>query len=240
MRFVTNTPGRVVLIPERIDGKRVECLMTDFEPLVYDAICDILQDGARCAEIGSFRGGSACVFSHGMKRRGKNFVLACHDVFENFVVDGETHDIEKEFDEAIAEWGYETNVHKVKGDSKNTHNIHADNSLDYVFIDGDHSYEGALADIKNFSRALKPGGWLLVQDSQTEVLDAITDIFGDTVRLKLDPPVAHYLTVFNSDAGSLERLSGHVNSVLKKFENVEIRNVPTDFGPVAVVSHLSL
>jgi len=37
-------------------------------------------------------------------------------------------------------------------------------SLDFVFIDGDHSYEGAHGDISAWAAKVKPGGWLCGHD----------------------------------------------------------------------------
>lgn len=39
-----------------------------------------------------------------------------------------------------------------------------DESLDFVFIDADHSYEGCMADILAWKRKVKPGGWLCGHD----------------------------------------------------------------------------
>jgi predicted O-methyltransferase YrrM len=48
--------------------------------------------------------------------------------------------------------------------SFDTLGIHDDDSLDLIFIDGDHTYEGALADITIAWRKLRPGGWMLGHD----------------------------------------------------------------------------
>ena len=39
-----------------------------------------------------------------------------------------------------------------------------DASLDFVFIDGDHSYEGCKRDIMAWMPKVKPGGWLMGHD----------------------------------------------------------------------------
>ena len=39
-----------------------------------------------------------------------------------------------------------------------------DKSLDFVFIDGDHSYEGVRRDIRAWMPKVKPGGWLMGHD----------------------------------------------------------------------------
>ena len=66
----------------------------------------------------------------------------------------------------------------MKGDSKKTCEVHRDGSLDYVFVDGDHSYEGALADIRNFLPKLKKGGWMFIQDGTDGVKQAVEDAIG--------------------------------------------------------------
>ena len=42
----------------------------------------------------------------------------------------------------------------------------ANHSLDFVFIDADHSYDGCRADIYDWRRKIKPGGWLCGHDYQ--------------------------------------------------------------------------
>lgn len=39
-----------------------------------------------------------------------------------------------------------------------------DGSLDFVFIDGDHSYDGCKRDIEAWLSKVKPGGWLMGHD----------------------------------------------------------------------------
>lgn len=38
------------------------------------------------------------------------------------------------------------------------------NSIDLIFIDGDHTYEGCKADLIAYQSKLKKGGWMLVHD----------------------------------------------------------------------------
>lgn len=39
-----------------------------------------------------------------------------------------------------------------------------DRSLDAVYLDGDHSYEGVAADLEHAARVVKPGGWVMGHD----------------------------------------------------------------------------
>ncbi|MEM9060792.1 MAG: class I SAM-dependent methyltransferase [Pseudomonadota bacterium] len=43
----------------------------------------------------------------------------------------------------------------------------AADSLDFVYVDGDHAYDGVKADLEISVLRLKPGGWLCVDDHQT-------------------------------------------------------------------------
>lgn len=52
----------------------------------------------------------------------------------------------------------------LKMDTDDAARIVEDNSLDFVFIDADHSTEGVLNDIKNWLPKLKDTGWLLGDD----------------------------------------------------------------------------
>ena len=189
--------------------------MTKYEPLCYDVVCDFLPDGARAVEIGCFKGGSACILCNGMRRRGKHVSITCHDLFEPFCVNGKVHDIEQIFDENTISW--KTPVTKAKGDSKATYDIHPDGSLDYVFIDGDHSYEGALADIRNFLPKLKKGGWMFIQDGIDGVKQAVEDAIGDSrLKIVIDPPVGHYVNIIGPDDKLMEyckKLSNEVDRV---------------------------
>ena len=182
----------------------VECLMSPLEPLCYEVVSRFLEHGARAAEVGSYSGGSACILWHAMRRGGKDVVLACHDLFRPFEIDGERRDIEPIFDANTEAWG--VRALKVKGDSKVTHAIHQDGSLDYCFIDGDHSFEGALADIRNFLPKLKPGGWLVIQDCIGDVVRAAeaANLGGAGMHmLHIPPPYGHHVLVCHRDKAAL-------------------------------------
>jgi predicted O-methyltransferase YrrM len=56
--------------------------------------------------------------------------------------------------------------------------------LDFLFIDGDHSHEGVLADLKSFEPKLKPGGILAMHDFDYDtVRSALGEYLGER-RLK--------------------------------------------------------
>lgn len=65
-----------------------------------------------------------------------------------------------------------------------------DGSLDFVFLDADHSYEGLKADIAAWLPKVKPGGWLCGHDYKNHmdqfdfsgVDRAVDEAFGDLVE----------------------------------------------------------
>jgi|SaaInlV_100m_DNA_2_1039680.scaffolds.fasta_scaffold02887_6 predicted O-methyltransferase YrrM len=64
----------------------------------------------------------------------------------------------------------ESKIGLIKGNSKSKKVIaelcrHFDyESVDLLFIDGDHSYAGVKADFENYSKFVRPGGWIVLDD----------------------------------------------------------------------------
>lgn len=52
----------------------------------------------------------------------------------------------------------------IRGDSSESAKAFMDGTLDFVFVDADHSYEGCMKDILAWERKVKPGGWLCGHD----------------------------------------------------------------------------
>lgn len=214
------------------DGKpSVECLMMPLEPLVYDVLCGTLPSVSKAAEIGSFKGGSSCILTKGMERRGKTLDLYCHDLFAPFDIKGEIHDVGAMFETNTMGW--DVFPTKVKGDSKETHAFHEDGTLDYVFVDGDHSYEGAAADISNFAPKLRGDGWMIVQDSHGDVMRAVEDVLPkDFYSWVIRPPVAHFVTVANRDVEKLEAFVRDLVSVVERAMNLPAEDCSYDIADV--------
>jgi predicted O-methyltransferase YrrM len=88
-----------------------------------------------------------------------------------------------------------SNVKIIKGDSKKLFEDFEDEYFDWIYIDGDHSYEGVCSDLKNWFPKVKRGGVISGHDfdpdlswdvaSKFGVNRAINDFFGDTNEMYL-------------------------------------------------------
>lgn len=95
-------------------------------------------------ELGSAYGESALIFA-------KSFdSVHCVDVWAN-----STEEREKDFDKATSN---SKNIYKHKGDTMSALDLFEDNSLDFVYIDANHSYPYVFGDINMWRKKIKKGG----------------------------------------------------------------------------------
>lgn len=109
-------------------------------------------------EIGSFEGASAVwLMDHC-----PNLTLTCIDIFGP-AFDDVTGEYEQRFERNVAEYG--DRVIKLKGKSDiMIQTLPLRRQFDLIYIDGDHSYEGAKADAALAYPRLKKGGVLIFDD----------------------------------------------------------------------------
>lgn len=68
------------------------------------------------------------------------------------------------------EWTAGIEFHDVQGDSHNpitvqrVKQIYPNNDVDFLFIDGDHSYEGVMADFEHYAPLVRSGGLVVLHD----------------------------------------------------------------------------
>lgn len=129
----------------------------------------------RMYEIGSAAGESAEDFSHYFPE------VHCVDPWPH---PEPTDNVEASFDERMRLAG---NIFKHKGLSLEIAPTVPDGTMDFVYIDGDHSYEACLADIRAWLPKLRPGAFLGGHDYQLPpVQQAVTKVFGIGARLFSD------------------------------------------------------
>lgn len=102
----------------------------------------------------------------------------------------------------------DANVNIITGDSQHT-KYPVIGELDLLFIDGDHSYEGCMADIENWYENLAPNGHLLFHDAYQGphgVQDAVIDFMDRHPELQVIQPPFIGPGYWHYPAGSIAHL----------------------------------
>lgn len=151
--------------PRLIEAFRVESHLT-FDERVK--LYKLSQELSSVAEIGSYLGASACCCGAAMKlhqsRHGTGRIF-CIDTWQNEGMAEGLRDTWQEFTNNTS--NYQEFIVPIRGLSTEVVGeveSHT-SSLDLLFIDGDHSYEGVKADWNAYNQFLKPGSFIVFHDS---------------------------------------------------------------------------
>jgi len=136
----------------------VASLQFDEAALLYSLARDA--ESGPFAEIGRFKGGSTIVFASALP---DGVELWSYDLHVALRPDMPGAELDAELHDALARYGLDGKVHLVVADSR-TVDPPAE-PLELLFIDGDHSYEGARADFERWSAFVRPNGHLLFHDA---------------------------------------------------------------------------
>jgi predicted O-methyltransferase YrrM len=172
----------------------------DFEAL-YDAQVAEAKDGDTFVEIGCWLGRSTVYLADAIKRSGKKITLYAIDNFSgvtlppgsamNQPVNGAN--LLGEFLANLVACDVRRFVKVLVSDSAAAAEKFADGSVDFVFIDGDHSYEAVARDITAWRGKIKPGGAIAGHDRVREGVDrAVREAFG---RYMTSGPLAWVVTL---------------------------------------------
>ena len=146
-----------------VNGTRGTLNYIDTEIIIYHA--KKIPSGGRYIETGSYLGCSALLVAlH------SDATVWAHDIW---VTDWselkgcpppEVKDYFYEFYKSVKKNKLENRIIPVRGKSEYTIGIHDDASVDLAFVDGDHSYEGCIADLNAVWPKVKEGCPILVHD----------------------------------------------------------------------------
>jgi len=136
----------------------VASLQIDEAALLYSLARDV-QSGP-IAEIGRFKGGSTVVFASALPEGAE---LWSYDLHVAIRPDLSGESLDRELGDALRRFGVERKVHLIVGDSRTIEP--PPQPLELLFIDGDHSYEGAKADFMRWREFVRPGGHVLFHDA---------------------------------------------------------------------------
>jgi hypothetical protein len=84
------------------------------------------------------------------------------------------------------------NVEILRMRSQDAAALFADDSLDYVYIDGEHSYEGVMRDLVHYFPKVKVGGYLIGDDYGWEGVGPAVDAFVALHGAELSPVIDPY------------------------------------------------
>jgi predicted O-methyltransferase YrrM len=133
-----------------------------------------LPKGAVCAEIGTWRGDFAERIIASRRPRTLHLIDPWEhrqeDAYERAMFGG-THDGQAEMDaihRSVVE-RFRSNIERGQVHVQRSRSLvaaasFADGCLDWVYIDGDHTYEAVKADLDAYYRTVKPGGFLAGDD----------------------------------------------------------------------------
>jgi hypothetical protein len=166
--------------------------------------CELLfkysENADLAVDLGTYKGRSAIILSLHAKR------VVTIDLFEDIAKHTQVDDKLRsayefygsdriEYDNCLADvektLSLYSNVEIIKGITYEQASLFKDESVDTIFIDGDHSYEGVKADFESWFPKVKRGGYILFHDYSTihtDILDFV-DNEVDTI-----PTVRHVET----------------------------------------------
>lgn len=148
---------------------------------IYADMVEAATDGAHFVEIGTCLGKSASFMGIEIYNSGKEITFDTIDTFQGSPAElNGKHKFFKTvnvYDRAKAALK-DLPVNIIVGDSVEVAQNYKDASLDFVFIDGAHTYDAVVADIKAWLPKVKPGGIIAGHDyDQTGVSRAVDSIF---------------------------------------------------------------
>lgn len=136
----------------------VASLQIDEAALLYRLARDVREGPV--AEIGRFKGGSTFIFAHALPA---GIDLWSYDFHVALRPDMPGERLDEELRAALDRYGVADKVHLLVADSRTAEP--PPGQLELLFIDGDHSYEGAKADLERWGAFVRPGGHVLLHDA---------------------------------------------------------------------------
>tara|TARA_R110002020_G_scaffold46298_10_gene131820 strand:+ start:82 stop:618 length:537 start_codon:yes stop_codon:yes gene_type:complete len=150
----------------------------NFEQVYQDEVNKAL-DGDQFLEIGCYLGRSTIYLAELIKESGKNIKLHVIDTFKG---EGNTKDEEMfldKFNKNVETAGVEDVIITHIGTSDELCEKFEDKQLDFIYVDGLHTYDGVKADIKNYLPKIKKGKIFAGHDYQFEpVRTAVNESLG--------------------------------------------------------------
>ena len=154
---------------------------------VYKDLVEQADDDSLFVEIGSYKGMSSAFMAVEIINSGKNIRFECIDPMQLDVgswscnPDEQDGYSEKDFHARLESVNGPYKLHKMT--SNDAVKQYDDASIDFLMVDGDHSYEAVKKDIENYLPKMRSGGLMVLDDSYEP---GIQQAIAETVK-HLDP-----------------------------------------------------
>ena len=153
---------------------------------IYDQAANHFKDGSVFVELGCFVGASTCYLAQKIQEQKKDIVIYAVDRWRNMVAPGRDYSKPTvpgsnfpEFWQNIWDCGIEQYIKPVNLDSSYTARVFEDKSVDFLYIDADHSYKKFKEDVLCWLPKMKDESWIGGHDYNQEVEKVVHEIFGE-------------------------------------------------------------
>jgi predicted O-methyltransferase YrrM len=216
----------------RFAGAGVMNWLTEREKALHFGIAAFSAGSGVIVELGTFEGGAAIFLAAGVARRGRGRVvsvdphcggppwlgMAPHQrTLSKFIAHAGACGVREWIDARI-------------GDSSAVAAVWPGEPIDVVFIDGDHSFLGALKDFECWAPKVRPGGWVLIDDADDTALPELLELIEE---LKVISGVKYMglfdgVAVFRREDVPPQRLLADVSAFAQRRGDIR----PWDMSPV--------
>jgi len=157
-------------------------------PQLYSAMVKRFPSGSHFVEVGTWQGSSAVYMAVEIINSGKNIKFDCIDIWGRFSIDGLNAKNPELLPDDTVEQLFLKNIEPVKhiinpikSPSTEGAKLYKNESLEFVFIDAEHSYEAVRNDIHAWYDKVKPGGFIAGHDYYNDmgVMRAVDEFFKD-------------------------------------------------------------
>jgi predicted O-methyltransferase YrrM len=150
---------------------------------IYKDLVEQAEEDSLFVEIGSFKGRSTAFMAVEIANSGKKIRFQCIDPMKAIGHYEDAAKINPQEWEGYSSEAFHKRLESVKDfytlhqmPSDQAVNMYKDNSIDFIMIDGDHSYEAVKRDIENFLPKMRSGGLMAGDDAfAEEVQRAVAD-----------------------------------------------------------------
>ena len=131
-------------------------------PLLYKNMVSKFPSGSTFVEVGVWKGKSAVFMAEAIKSSRKKIDFFAVDLFDGSgggyeddlsVINGSLYEEYLKYIEPVSEI-----IKTIPKNSLEAYKEFEDESIDFLFLDGDHRYKGILSDLKNWYGKIKTGG----------------------------------------------------------------------------------